>query len=61
MVVCQSALGSAGITANGRHIPEEGKIEAQNLKIKQMYNRSTELEHSTKALFWVYAVICCAS
>jgi hypothetical protein len=44
------------LTANVLHIPEEGEIEAQNLKLKQMYNRSTELEHSTKPPF---LGICC--
>jgi hypothetical protein len=46
---------------NVLRIPEEGEIEAQNFKLKQMYNRSTELKHSTKTPFWVYAVIASAS
>ena len=47
---------NVALAYNGLQIPEEWEIEAQNLKLKQMYNRSTELEHSTKPLF---LGICC--
>jgi hypothetical protein len=49
-------MSCLSMTDNVLHIPEEGEIEAQNLKFKQMYNRSTELEHSNKTPF---LGICC--
>lgn len=49
--------GVVAISANGLQIPEEGEIEALNLKFKQMYNRSTELEHSTKNPFFGYVLL----
>lgn len=41
---------------NGLHIAEGGEYEAQNIKLKQMYNRSTTVYFSTKPPL---LAICC--
>jgi len=44
------------MTYNGLHIAEGGEYEAQNIKLKQMYNRSTTVYFSTKPPL---LAICC--
>jgi hypothetical protein len=44
MVVCQSALGSAGITANVPMLYEGGEIDAHLVSLAQMTNSSTNFQ-----------------
>jgi len=55
-VVLDLPVPSFRITANGLHIAEGGEYEAQNIKLKQMYNRSTTVYFSTKPPL---LAICC--
>jgi hypothetical protein len=44
------------MATNGLHIAEGGEYEAQNLNLKQMFNRSTTVHFSTKPPL---LAICC--